>query len=391
MARNFSGLGHVDRGAIEFVCGVDKGQVAKTTMQLVILERGEDNPALAFLAGTAGTAKTMNICVAFAGKSDLDDVGDIGEVHSSSGDVTREEHASLCRAEVFCSTSALLLGELGVDFVGAQTSEGTSSLGGEFVEDGGSKPDLCGTVEVDNGLEGAALARKARRKGALHQFVQSGRDVLEAVSIDILLGNALVGGLFIFVYTLGKVETGPHGLADEVDNVAGNGGGEHDILAFNFTGVGQMPFDLINLHGKAFVKQTVGLIQDQGVEVGGLDTRIGIGEDVLETAGRADQQVTALTLRLLEHAALLGAANGRLYNNACVGRDLLGLDSDLLGQFARGRDDNGTDVAGLGPLVAAAPFSERGVVLDDALDNGDEEAKGFSGARLSLGDAVRRS
>lgn len=68
--------------------------------------------------------------------------------------------------------------------------------------------------------------------------------------------------------------------------------------------------------------------------------------------------------------------------------DLFGLDSDLLSQLTRGRDDNGPDIVWLGALVAASLLAELGVVLDDSLDDGNEETQSFASTGLCLCDTA---
>jgi hypothetical protein len=98
--------------------------------------------------------------------------------------------------------------------------------------------------------------------------------------------------------------------------------------------------------------------------------------------------VAALALGLLQHHALLGSSDSGLDDEAGVGGDLLGLDANLLGELARGRDDDGPDVVRLGSLVAASLLAELGVACDDALDDGDKESERLTGTRLCLGDTV---
>lgn len=81
---DLSGFGHVDFGGLEVSGGVVEGQIAEAAADLALLEGSDNQPALALLAGTAGAAKTMNVGFAIAGETDLDDVGDVGKVHSSA-------------------------------------------------------------------------------------------------------------------------------------------------------------------------------------------------------------------------------------------------------------------------------------------------------------------
>ena len=97
--------------------------------------------------------------------------------------------------------------------------------------------------------------------------------------------------------------------------------------------------------------------------------------------------MAAFTQGLLKHGPLLRAAHGNLHHNAGIGDDFLSLNGNLLGQLSCWRDDDGLDIACRGALVAAWLLAESGVLLDDSLDNGNEEAEGFTGAGFRLRNA----
>ena len=195
-------------------------------------------------------------------------------------------------------------------------------------------------------------------------------------------------GLLRFVYALGEVEARAKCAADKLDDIAGNGGGEHEVLALNLLWVGQVLLDIVDLPCETVVEQTISLVHDQSVQSGGLDAGVWVGKNIEETSGSTDEDVAALTLGLLEHLALHGSSDGGLDDKTGVLGDLLGLDGDLLSELTGGRDDDGPDVVGPGALVTADLLAELGVACDDALDNGDEETECLSGTGLSLCDAA---
>jgi hypothetical protein len=121
---NLGGLAHIDSGSLKLGCGVAEGQAAETAADLVPLKGRNDQPALALLAGTTCTAETMDVGLAVTGETDLDHVGDVGEIHTASCDVGREEDARLAVAEVIRSAGALALRKLGVDLKVAEVGEG---------------------------------------------------------------------------------------------------------------------------------------------------------------------------------------------------------------------------------------------------------------------------
>lgn len=97
---NLGGLAHIDSGSLKLGCGIAEGQAAETAADLVLLKGRDDQPALALLASTTGTAETVDVGLAVTGETDLDYVGDVGKVHTASCDVGREEDARLAVAEV---------------------------------------------------------------------------------------------------------------------------------------------------------------------------------------------------------------------------------------------------------------------------------------------------
>lgn len=278
-----------------------------------------------------------------------------------------------------------------MDLKVAEVGEGVVARPGaatELVEDGGSECDLGCGVEVEDSLEGAGTTVGGGILLPEDQLVESWHDVLEASNLDLLLGDTGVGGLLLLVNALGEVEARAKGAADKIDHVAGNGGREHEVLALSLGRVGEVSPDLVDLLGETVVQQAIGLVHDEGVQVGGLDAGVRVGKDVEKTSGSTDEDVAALALCLLQHHALLGSSDGGLDDEAGVDGDLLGLYANLLGELARGRDDDGPDVVGLCSLVAAGLLAELGVACDDALDDGNQESKGFTGTSLCLGDTV---
>lgn len=296
-------------------------------------------------------------------------------------------------AEVVSSPGALCLGQLGMDLESAHAAEWSVALeaAAELIEDGSSKCDLGSAVEVDDGLERTSFTGSRGLVLAKHKLVESWRNVLEAGNIDVLLRHTLVGRLLVLVDALGEVETGAQSLPNQIDDVSWDGSREHEVLAFHLLRVRQVLSDVVNLPLEAVVQQAIGLVHDECIEVRCLDARIRVPEDIVESAGGANKDVASLALRLHEHGALLGAAHGCLDDDAGAARHFLGLDGDLLGQLAGGGDDNGSDVVCLCPLVSPWLVCEGGVVLENALDNGDEKAERLAGARLCLCDPAQVS
>jgi hypothetical protein len=387
---DLGGLAHVDLRGLELGCVVLERQASEATRDFLLLEGCDDQPALALLASTTSTAETVDVRLAVARETDLDDVGDVGKVHSTGCDVGGEQDARLACAEVVRGASTLGLRELGVDLEVADAGQRGLLLEAatELVEDGRGKCDLGGGVEVDDGLEGALAGSPGLLRLLGDELVEGRHDVLETGDGNLLLGNTGVCGLLLFVDALGEVEAGAECAADKLDDIAGNGCREHEVLALDLLWVGQVLLDLVDLLGETVIEQTISLVHDQSVESGGLDAGVWVRENIEKTSGSTDEDVAALALGLLQHLALHGSSNGGLDNKAGVLSELLGLDGDLLGELTGGRDDDGPDVVGPGALVAADLLAELGVACDDALDNGNEETECLSGTGLSLCDTA---
>jgi hypothetical protein len=306
-------------------------------------------------------------------------------------DVGREEDTRLACAEIVRSAGTLGLGKLGVDLEVADAGQRILPLetATKLVEDRCGECDLGGRVQVDNGLKGTLAAGHSLLRLLGDELVESRHNVLETGNRDLPLGNTGVCGLFLLIDTLGEVEAGAECAADKVDNIAGNGGREHEVLALDLLWIRQVLLDFVNLLGETVVEQAISLVHDQSVQGGGLDAGVGVGQDIEETSRSTDEDVAALALGLLEHLALHGSSNGSLDDQTGVLGDLLRLDGDLLSELTGGGDDDGPDIVGLGALVAANLLAEPGVACDDALDNRDKETECFTGTGLGLCNAAQ--
>lgn len=135
--RELGRFAHVNGGSLEHIGGVDKRQVAKTTADFLLLKGRDEQPALTLLTGTSSTTETMDVGVALTGETNLDDVGDFGEIHSTGCYIRGEEDAGLCETEIICSPRTLLLSKFGVNFVASGARQRSVALEAtiELVED----------------------------------------------------------------------------------------------------------------------------------------------------------------------------------------------------------------------------------------------------------------
>jgi hypothetical protein len=383
---NFGRLAHIHGRSLKLACSISERQVAETTTHFGLLEGSQEEPALSFFAGTTSAAETVDVRVALAGETDLNDVGYFGEVHTAGCYVRGEEDTRFSVAEVICGTGTLLLGELGMDFETAETGEGSVALeaAAQLVEDRGGECDLGSAIEVDDSLEGAVVTSLSALVLLEDEFIEGGHGVLETGEVDKLLGDTRMCRFFILVDALGEVEPGTHGLADQVDDVAGDGGGEHEVLAFDFRWVGEEVLDLVDLLRKSIVHQAIGFVHDQRAEFGRLDARVVVRKDIVESSGCADHQMASFALCLLKHGSLLCTSNCNLHHDAGTRDHLLSLNGDLFRQFSCGRDNNGPDIVRFRALVSFSLLAEGRVGLNNSLYSRDEKTERFTCTGLCL-------
>ncbi len=149
--------------------------------------------------------------------------------------------------------------------------------------------------------------------------------------------------------------------AGQLADLVGHGGREEEGLALRWHELQ----DAADVGQEAHVAHAVGFVQHQDLDVSQVDAAV-TGQ-VQQATRAGDDDLGAAPQRfdlvVFAHAAVDGNAAhpGPL---AQVGGDLV----DLLGQLARGRQDQGTDAAGW--------------ALDQPLQDGQDEGRGLAGAGL---------
>lgn len=292
-----AGGGGRDLGLLAHIhgCGFEAGvaldrQLLESVAHLVGLGLGQDEPALALLAGAGGAADAVDVGLAVAGQAHLDDVGDVGEVHAARCHVGGEENAGLAAAEVVGGAGALGLRQAAVDLVDAGGGEGVvcaagatggGSVGAEVAEDGGGEVDFGCGVEVDDCLERSSAGLLGGLDLAAAELDQGGDGVLEAVDSDELLRHALVGWLLVVADRADELEAWAESLVDELDDFPGDSGAEHQGLARLLLDVGKEIHNLADLGVETLVEESVGLIEDKRVETRCGNTAVPVAEDIL--------------------------------------------------------------------------------------------------------------
>lgn len=380
-----TGISGVDGSALELVITLD-GETGKSASRRVELDVGNDKPALARLVGSAGTSETVNVLLPVGGNVGLDDVGNIGEIHASGGNVRRKEDTGTRVLELVGGTSSGVLSELGVN---VPSLGNVLELPLKALEDRIGHDNLSGSRQEDDGLERKSLGVGLGLVECLLYELQHGRvNVLETLAgnnvlRDTVVGQNLIGldGLDEFEVVLVDVASG------ETNNILGNGGRVKQSLAGKNLAIGKVVDDLAKLLIEANFEHSIGLVENKGRESGGVDAAVAVGKQIVQATGGTDKDVAALLTGLVQHSVLLGTTNGSLDDNTGSLDQLTSLLSDLLRKLAGWRDDDGANVIRTSSL-ATKPVGEVGILGDDLLDHRDEKTKCLTSSGLGLSNNV---
>ena len=263
------------------------------------------------------------------------------DVDASGGDIGRDKHAVQAALESSQSLAALRQGAVGVD-LGSGMAQGAHAHG-----------DLLGAeLGAGEDQDGAAIVLE---------------DLLEETGLVFLLHEEeLLGDLLGGLPRVRYLHPGRH-LEESIrhlDDGLRHGGGEKQGLS----ACRQLGEDLFQLRSEAHVQHAVGLVQDDYVGLGDIQTAA--LQVVDEAAGGADHD-----LRLAgEVAELLGhglpSYEGR--GLEAEGRANLAEGFKYLGSQFPGRDD----------------YESEALLLEDPLDQRNAESQGLAGACLSYTDQI---
>lgn len=376
-----TGISGVDGSALELVVTLD-GETGKSASCHVELDVGNDKPALARLVGSAGTSETVNVLLPVGGRVGLDDVGNVGEIHASGGNVGGEEDTGTSVLELLGGTSSGALGELGVN---VPSLGNVPELPLKTLEDRIGHDNLSGSRQEDDGLERKSLGVSLGLVDGLLHELQHGRvDVLETLAGNDVLRDTVVGQDLIGLDGLHELEVVLVDVASgETNNILGNGGRVKQSLAGKNLAIGKVVDDLAKLLVETNFEHSIGLVENKGRESGGVDAAVAVGKQIVQATGGANKDMAALLAGLVQHSVLLGTTNGSLDDNTGSLDQLTGLLSDLLRKLAGWRDDDGANVIRTSSL-ATKPVGEIGILGDDLLDHRDEETKRLASSGLGL-------
>lgn len=252
-------------------------QASEALADFVVFESGADQPALAFLARSRGSAEAVHVLLAAGGCAHLDDVGDVRVVHSSGCDVRGEEDAALATSETLRSTLSLSLAQPGVDLVNASGVERMVSGDGErrglgvigtseFLKDGCKKVRLLVGIAENDGLEWAGVVFRCLCNAGRTKLEQSGNGICQTSDGDAMLRHPGVRGLLVVLNCLYDLEARLESLEDQVLDLWWYGSAEHEGLAVDFLAIGEQGHEVLNVLPEALIKQTVRFVKDKSTQ-----------------------------------------------------------------------------------------------------------------------------
>lgn len=185
---------------------------------------GDNEVADTGLAGTGGTAETMDVGLLGAGGGDLDNVGDVGEIHSASNNVGRQHNSGLGALEVVggAGTGRLCETRVDLDDGGGEKRVAFVGLGAGVAERGGGEGSELGGGEEDDSLERLA-GLLSLKETSVADLVYSGKQVLETLASDHVLRDTFVDSGLTSLDHLQELVVRSESLGDHLEDLLGHG------------------------------------------------------------------------------------------------------------------------------------------------------------------------
>lgn len=339
-------------------------QLADDVLVVAVEERGRDTG----VASTASTTDTVDVVVNVRREIVVDDVGDVGNVETTSGDGSSDHDGRAARTERSESLFAFALGAVTVD-------RGSGEVGCH--EEVGE--DIGGTLGLDEDQGQAAILTLGGEDVEKHGTLVLVLDELDALG-DVLRGRADASN--------GKEDVILQEIPSEDLDLSGEGGREHEGLTLLSAWHILLLDDPPNLRLETHVQHAISLIKNEVPDIG--ETDAATFDEIDQSTGSSAQQVaSALDLAEL-HVDVSTTVNHSGFDPTAVS-ELASLVVDLADEFAsRGEDECGR-VSLAGTTVSGS------VVLDGCgtraggerlREDGEKESSGFTGTRLGASHEV---
>jgi hypothetical protein len=189
-----------------------------------------------------------------------------------------------------------------------------------LVEQLASQLNQSSGVEVDNSLQRhGTRGFPDRCIFTLQKLEKGGEDLRPTGDGNDMLRNLVVGKRLVLGDGLDKLEVvGSDHVAGQADDTVGNCGRNEHGLANLLFGFGKALDDFVELSLEADIEHSVGLIQDQSSQVGGINAAAGVLEKIVQTTRSSDKKMATISTSLVKHAALVSATNSTLDDETSV-------------------------------------------------------------------------
>ncbi|GKT40846.1 uncharacterized protein ColSpa_01026 [Colletotrichum spaethianum] len=317
------------------------------------------------VSGTTSTTNTVDVVVNVGGQVVVDDMGNVGDIETTSGNSGGNQNGAATVAEELQSALTLTLSAVTVNRGGGEVlvdQEVGQRVGHALGLD--ENEGETGTVGVENIQENRALV-----------------DVLDVLD---LLGNVLRGGTNT---TNGQENVVLQEVASEHLDVAGEGGGEHESLAVLNIGHVLALDDTANLGLETHVKHAVSLIEHKVLDV--LEGDAATLDKIDKTSGGGNEQVAA-ALDLTKLGADVGTTVDDTRADPGAVRELAGLFVDLGNQLTSGSQNQrcGVSLALTAETTGGVGRDRRRTVDEGLGQNGEKETTSLSGTSLSTSHKI---
>lgn len=334
-------------------------QVADDTT-VATVEEGSGHTGV---SGTTSTANTVNVVVNIGGEIVVDDVGDIGNIKTTSGNRGSHHDRAAAIAEELQSTFTLTLGAVTVN-----------CRGREALVDEEVRQRIRHTLGLDEnqGQTGGAMGV---------EDVEKDRALIVVLDILDLLGDVLRGRTNT---ADGEEDIVLQEVASQHLDVTGESGRKHEGLAVvNRRHIFTLD-NATDLGLETHVQHAISFIQDEVLDV---DQRDAATLEKVDQAARSGNQQVAATLNLTQLRANVGTSVHDTGTNPGAIGEFTGFLEDLRHQLTGGgqneRGRMGLALAAIAKLTSRLGRRRRGSILVSLRQNGEQETTSLSGTGLS--------
>ena len=325
----------------------------------------EESSGNTSVSGTTGTTDAVNIVINIGREIVVDDVGDVGNIQTTSSDSSSDQNGAATVAEHLQSALTLTLSAVTVN-----------GSGGEVLVDQevGQRISHALGFNEDKGETTGVGVKNVEKDGAL----------VNILNVLNLLGDVLRGGTDT---TDGQEDVVLEEIAGEDLDVAGESGREHESLALVDLGHVLTLNDAANLGLETHVKHAISLIKDKVLDVAEGDTAT---LDEIDKTTRSSDKKIAAALNLAKLRADIGTTVDNARTDPRTVGELASLVVDLRDQLTGGSKDerSGVGLALTTISTSSAGGNGRRTSVERLGENGEEETTSLAGTSLSASHQI---